>query len=155
MGDPGLDRQKVLEHTGSDPVRHKGGKVRPQLVKFRRRAAMRRPAVPSLRPAAAGAAEAGQPEHDLAEHGGDLVRAVILDLARGSTGATQRPPGRMVPALGCDDFLLDQSHKPLARGSSPDPQCRPDPGAVDHHHVDASARPIDPGLHQAQNPPHP
>jgi hypothetical protein len=27
-------------------------------------------------------------------------------------------------------------------------------GAVDHHHVDASARTLDPGFHQAQNPPH-
>jgi len=49
---------------------------------------------------------------DLTEQGGDLVRPVILDLARGSAGATQ--PDRMVPALGRDDFLLDQSHKPLA-----------------------------------------
>jgi hypothetical protein len=45
-----------------------------------------------LRPAAAGAAEAGQPERDLAEHGSDLVGAVILDLARSSAGATYRPP---------------------------------------------------------------
>ena len=72
------------------------------------------PTVPRFRPAAAGAMEAGQPERDLAEHGGDLVRAVILDLARDSAGATQRPPGRMIPALGCDDFLLDQGHKLLA-----------------------------------------
>jgi hypothetical protein len=67
-----------------------------------------------LRPAAAGAAEAGEPERDLAEHGSDLVGAVILDLARSSTGATYRPPGRMVPALSCDDFLLDESHKLLS-----------------------------------------
>ena len=67
-----------------------------------------------LRPAAAGAAEAGQPERDLAEHGGDLARAVILDLARGSTGATRQPPDRMVPALDCDDFLLNKSDKLLA-----------------------------------------
>ena len=157
MGDPGLDRQKVLEHAGSDPVRHEGGKLRPHLVEFGRRAAMRRPAVPSLRPAAAGAAEAGQPERDLAEHGGDLVGAVILDLARGSAGATYRPSGRMVPALGCDDFLLDQSHKLLAlrQGQAQIRNIAQITGAVDRHHVDASARPIDPGLHQAQNPPHP
>ena len=72
---------------------------------------MRRPPDTSLRFAAAGAAEAGQPEHDLTEQGGDLVGAVILDLAGGSAGATLRPPDRMVAALGCDDFLLDQSHK--------------------------------------------
>jgi len=68
-----------------------------------------------LRAAATGAAEAGQSERDLTEQGGDLVGAVILDLARGSTGATQRPPNRMVPALGRDDFLLNKSHKLLAR----------------------------------------
>ena len=70
--------------------------------------------MPSLRAAATGAAEAGQPERDLTEQGGDLVGAVILDLARGSAGATQRPSDRMVAALNCDDFPLDQSDKPLA-----------------------------------------
>ena len=62
---PGIDRQKVFEHAGGDPVGHAGGKLRPDLVELGRRAAMRRPAEPSLRPAAAGAAEAGQPERDL------------------------------------------------------------------------------------------
>ena len=76
---------------------------------------MRRPPDTSLRPAAAGAAEAGQPERDLSEHGGDLVRPVILDLAGDGASSAFRPSDRMVPALGCDDFLLDQSHKLLAR----------------------------------------
>ena len=67
-----------------------------------------------LRAAATGAAEARQSERDLTEQGGDLVGAVILDLARGSAGATQRPLGRLVPALGRDDFLLNQSDKLLA-----------------------------------------
>ena len=39
---------------------------------------MRRPAVASLRPTAAGAAEAGNPEHNLTEQGGDLVGAGLL-----------------------------------------------------------------------------
>ena len=103
-----------------------------------------------LRPAAAGAAEAGQPEHDLTEQSGDLVRAVILDLARGSAGATRRPPGGMVPALDCDDCLLDQSHKPRAlhQGQAQIRDVAEITGAVDRHHVDASARTIDPGFHQ-------
>jgi hypothetical protein len=110
-----------------------------------------------LRAAATGAAEARQSERDLTEQGGDLVGAVILDLARGSTGATQRPPNRMVPALGCDDFLLDQSHKLLAlrQGQTQIRDIAKLTEAVDRQHVDASARPIDPGFHQAQNPPHP
>src|SRR4051812_22565513 len=77
---------------GSDPVGHAGGKLRPDLVEFGRRAAMCWPAVPSLPAAATGTAEAGQSQRDLTEQGGDLMGAVILDLARGSAGATQRPP---------------------------------------------------------------
>jgi hypothetical protein len=63
----------------------------------------------------------------------------------------------MVPALGCDDFLLDQSHKLLAlrQGQAQSRNVAQIAEAVDHHHVDAAARSIDPGFHQAQNPPHP
>ena len=63
----------------------------------------------------------------------------------------------MVPALGCDDFLLDQSHKLLAlrQGQAQSRDVAQITEAVDRHHVDAAARPIDPGFHQAQNPPHP
>ena len=62
---PGIDRQKVFEHAGGDPVRHTGGNLRPHLIEFGGRAAMCGPAVPGLRPAAAGVAEAGQSERDL------------------------------------------------------------------------------------------
>jgi hypothetical protein len=110
-----------------------------------------------FRPAAAGAAETGQSEHDLTEQGGDLVRAVILDLAGGSAGATLRPPDRMVPALGCDDFLLDQSHKLLAlrQGQTQIRDIAKVTKAVDRHHVNASARPIGPGFHQTHPIPDP
>jgi hypothetical protein len=110
--------------------------------------------VPRLRAAATGAAEAGQPERDLTEQGGDLVRAVVLELARGSAGATQ--PDRMRTALGRDDFLLDESDKLLAlrHGQAQSPDVAQITGAVDRQHVDASARSIDPGFHKAQNPPH-
>ncbi|WP_157599441.1 hypothetical protein [Skermanella aerolata] len=83
--------------------------------------------------------------------------AVIFDLARGSAGATQRPPNRMVPALSCDDFPLGQSHKLLAlrQGQAQSRNVAQIAEAVDRHHVDAAARSIDPGFHQAQNPPHP
>ena len=117
---------------------------------------MRRPTVPSLRPAAAGAAEAGQPERDLAEQGGDLVRTVILDLAGGGASSAVRPSERMVPALGCDDCLLDQSHKLLAlrQGQTQIRDVAEITEAVDCHHVNTAARSIDPGFHQAQNPSH-
>src|SRR4051812_43384877 len=106
---------------------------------------MCRPTVPRFRPAAAGAAETGQSERDLTEQGGELVRAVILDLAGGGAGSAFRPSDRMVPALGCDDCLLDQSHKLLARVK---PRSAISPRSPDHHHVDASARTLDPGFHQ-------
>ena len=110
-----------------------------------------------LRAAATGAAVAGQPERDLTEHGGDLVRAVVLELARGSAGATQRPSDRMVTDLGRDDFLLDESDKPLAlrQGQPQSRDVAQITGAVDRHHVDASARPIDPGFHQTHPIPDP
>jgi hypothetical protein len=62
----------------------------------------------------------------------------------------------MIPALGCDDFLLDESHKPLAlrQGQTQIRDVAKVTEAVDRHHVNASARPIDPSLHQTQNPPH-
>src|SRR4051794_15750356 len=118
---------------------------------------MRRPAVPSLRPAAAGAAKAGQPEHNLTEQGGDLVGAVILDLAGGGAGSAVRPSDRMVPALGRDDCLLDESDKLLAlrQGQAQSRNIAKITGAVDHHHVDASARTLDPGFHQTHPIPDP
>src|SRR3954465_8944235 len=63
----------------------------------------------------------------------------------------------MVPALGCDDFLLDESHKPLAlrQGQTQSRDVVKITGRVDHQHVDASARPLHPRLPQAQNPPPP
>ena len=54
---------------------------------------MHRPAEPSLRPAAAGAAEARQPDRDLAEQGGDPMGAVILTW---HTAAHDRQVGRRV-----------------------------------------------------------
>jgi hypothetical protein len=63
----------------------------------------------------------------------------------------------VVPALGCDDFLLDQSRQLLAlrQGQAQIRNVAQIAEAVDHHHIDAAARPIDPGFHQAQNLPQP
>jgi hypothetical protein len=100
----------------------------------------------------AAAAETGQPERDLTEQGGDLVGAVILDLTGHGASSAFRPSDCMVPALGCDDFLLDESHKLLAlcQGQAQSRNVAQITRTVDRHHVDASARPIDPGFHQAQ-----
>jgi hypothetical protein len=112
--------------------------------------------VPNLHAAATGTVEAGQPEHYLTEQGGDLVRPVVLDMARDGAGSAVRPSDRMTQALGRDDFLLDQSHKPLAlrQGQTQIRDVAKITGAVDRHHVDASARPIDPAFDQTQDPPH-
>ncbi|EWY40685.1 hypothetical protein N825_32685 [Skermanella stibiiresistens SB22] len=59
--------------------------------------------------------------------------------------------------LSRDDFLLDESDKPLAlrQGQTQIPDVAQIAGMINHHHVDAAARSIDSGFHQAQNPPHP
>jgi len=74
---------------------------------------------------------------------------VILDLARGSAGATQRPSDRLVPALDRDDFLLDASYKPLVlrQSQSQSRDIAQITEAVDGHHVNAPARSIGPGFH--------
>ena len=96
------------------------------------------PALPSLRPAATGAAEAGQPECDLTEQGGDLVRPVVLDLAGDGASSTVRPSNRMIPALGCDDFLLDESHKLLAMRQGQTQTC----DVAENLFVDGACRPV-------------
>jgi hypothetical protein len=86
----------------------------PQLVELGCRAAMRRPIDTDLRPTAPGTAKARQPERDLAEHGGDLVGPIILDLARCRARLAGRPPGGMVPALRRNDRLLNLGYELLA-----------------------------------------
>jgi hypothetical protein len=113
-GAPGTDRQKVLQHTGSDPIRQEGGILRPQLVEFGGRAALRRPDDTGLRRVAAGTAEAGQPNRDRAEHGGNPAGPVIFQRARRAAGPAARPPGGMVPALRRDHRLLHPGQKLLA-----------------------------------------
>jgi hypothetical protein len=63
----------------------------------------------------------------------------------------------MVPALGCDDFLLHESDKlpALRQGQAQSRNVAQITGSVDHHHVNASIQTLNPGLYQAQNPPHP
>jgi hypothetical protein len=59
--------------------------------------------------------------------------------------------------MSCNDFLLDESHKPVALRQD-QTQVRDFAkvtGVVDYHHVDALTRSFHPGLHQAQNPSHP
>jgi hypothetical protein len=112
--DPGIDRQEMFEQTGGDPVGHERRQMSPQLVELGRRAAMCRPVGTSLHPTALGTAETGQPERDLAEHGGDPVGPIVLDLTRCRARSAGRPLSGMVAALRRDQRLLDLGHKLLA-----------------------------------------
>ena len=85
-----------------------------ELIELGRRSAARRPVDSDLDRAAAGTAEAGQADGDLTERGGYLARAVVLDLTHGRARPAARPPGGKLPALGRDDFLLDETQKLLA-----------------------------------------
>jgi hypothetical protein len=63
----------------------------------------------------------------------------------------------MVADPSCNNFLLEESHKPLALRQHHARSCNIAriTRAVDRYYVDASARPIDPGFRQTQNPLHP
>src|SRR4051794_25518332 len=129
----------------------------PQLVELGRRAAMGRPIDTSLRSTATGTAETRQPERDLAEHGRNPMGPIVLDLAEGGAGPAFRPPSGMVPALRPNHRLLDLSQQLSAvrQRQSQSRKVAQITRADDLQYVDAAARTIDSGFHQAQNPPHP
>jgi hypothetical protein len=154
MSDPGLDRPKLLEDTGRDPARQERGKLGPELVEFGRRAAMRWPVDPSLRPAATGTPEARQPDRDRAEYGGHPAASVVFDPACGSAASAARPLGGMVSALRGDDRLLNAGQKLLAlrERQTQIREIAQITGAVKLQNVNAARRTLGPTLHQAQNP---
>jgi hypothetical protein len=76
MADPGIDRQKQLEHAGRDPIGHEDGQVGLELIELGRRSAARWPVDSGLHRAAAGTAEAWQANSDLAEQAGDRNRPI-------------------------------------------------------------------------------
>ena len=102
-------------------------------------------------------AEAWQADSDLAEQGGDLARAVVLDLTHGRARPAARPPGGKLPALGRDDFLLDETQKlpALRQGYAQSRDVARITSTHDLQHVNTAARPVDPGFDQAQNQLHP
>jgi hypothetical protein len=153
VADPGIDRQKVPEHAGRDLIGHEGGQVGLEQIELRRRSAARWPLDSGLHRAATGTAETWQTDGDLAVRGGDLARAVILDLAHRRARPTARSPGGKLPALRCDDFLLDETRKLLALRQG-DARSRDVARITSTHnlqHVDTAARTVDPGFDQAQN----
>ena len=117
---------------------------------------MRRPSYARLGRAAAGAAETGQPDGDLAEQRRDLVLAVVLHPASGAAVPTLRTARGMNPGLCGDDLLLHTGQEPLALG-----QGQPQAGQVgevvgpgDLQNVGAVLRPVSPDTHQSYDPGH-
>src|SRR4051812_11459515 len=104
----------MREHAGRDTIRHEGGQVSLKLIELGGRSAACRPVDSGLHRAATGTAEAWQTDGDLAEQGGDLTRAVILDLTHGRARPAGRPPAGKLPAPRRDDLLLDETRKLLA-----------------------------------------
>jgi hypothetical protein len=94
----------------------------------------------SIHPAAAGTAETRQPDRDLTEQGCDLVRPVVLDLARGGACPTLRLPGGMVPALDRNDRLLNlgQQLSAVRHGQAQIREVTQITRADDLQHIDAS-----------------
>jgi hypothetical protein len=83
-------------------------------------------------------------------------KPIIFDPACGTASPACRPLSGVIPALGCDDRLLNLGQKLLARHLR-QPQVRKIAeitGAADLQHLNAAQRPLDPALHQAQYPPH-
>jgi len=64
--------------------------------------------------------------------------------------------GGMTPALGGDHRLLNRAREllPTQQAQAKIREVVKVAGAVNLQHVNATQRPLDPGLHQAQNPPH-
>jgi hypothetical protein len=153
---PSIKREQLLEHAGCNTVGQEGGKLRPDLVELGSRAALRRPLDPSLIGPTAGTAEAGQSNRDHAEQGGNPAGPIIFDPACGTAGPACRPLGGMIPALGCDHRLLNLAQELLAirQAQAKIRKVVKVAGAVNLQHVNATQRPLDPGLHQAQYPPH-
>ena len=65
-------------------------------------------------------------------------------------------PAGMIPALGGDHRLLNLAQELLAirQAQAKIREVVKVAGAVNLQHVNATQRPLDPGLHQAQYPPH-
>jgi hypothetical protein len=74
----GIDRKHLLQQVSGHPVRHQGGKMRLELVKFRRRPATRRPTNASLDRVTPGTAKTGKTHRHLAKMRRDHMVPVVL-----------------------------------------------------------------------------
>jgi hypothetical protein len=154
---PRLHRQQMDEYASGDAIGHEGRKMRPQLVQFRRRPTMRRPADTTLGVTAAGAAKSREPHRHRAEQRRNLMNPPVLDVAPATAGRAVRPNQRMVLGLRGDHRPLHPCQKLLRLG-----QCQAQvrdiakiAGPTDLQHVDIQYRVIRSRLDQTQNPSHP
>jgi hypothetical protein len=117
---------------------------------------MRRPSHARLGRAASGAAEAGQPDGDLAEQRGDRVLAVVLDPAGRAAAAALRTAHGVEPGLRGDDLPLDAGQEPLALGQAQTQggQIGEVVGPGDPHDVGAAFFPFSSDAHQLHDPDH-
>jgi len=147
----------VIEHASRTAIGQKGAELRPDPIEFRRRTGMGRPVDANLCPTAVGTAEAGQPNPDRAEQGGDLAGSVVLPVTGGSAAWADWSAGGMIAALRGDDCLLSADQKLLALSvrQAQRREIAQITRAVDLQNIATARRAVAPDLHQAQNPPHP
>src|SRR5690242_19021663 len=153
----GLDRQKMLQHASRHAIRHKGGKMRSELVQLRCRPTMRWPADARLGAATASAEKPRQPHGYPAEQRLDVMKPPVLDVAFPSAGRAIRPQNRMVVGLRGNDRFLNTRQKLLCLRQR-QPQIRDIAkvvGPADLQHLDTPCPAVGPRFDQLQSPPHP
>ena len=151
----GVHREHLPEQGGGCPIRHQGRELGAQPIQLRGRADKRRPCHACLGRGAAGTAEAGQADRDLAEQRRDLVPAIVLHSASGAAVPARRTAHGMNPGLRGDDLPLDARQHQLCFGQGQTQIGDVDEaiGPADLH--DIRARPLAfPKFHQPQNPSH-
>jgi hypothetical protein len=152
----GLDRQKIFQHADRDTIGHQSGKMRPHLIQFRCRSAIRRPTDAGLDPATANTEPSRKPHRHATEQRRDLLRPPVLDVTSSSTGRAIGPANRMIADLRGNHDLLN------ARQKQPDlEQRQPQIGdiaeagrSMDLHQIDAPRGAVRSCFDQPQNPPH-
>src|SRR4051812_234908 len=117
---------------------------------------MRWPCHARLGRAAAGAAEAGQPDRDLAEQRRNRVLAIVLHPAGSAATPALWSADGMGAGLRGDDLLLDAGQEPLAFGQGQSQIGDVDEAIGPANLHDVRARPLAfrPDFHQPKNPSH-
>src|SRR5690242_16541495 len=130
--------------------------MRLKLIQFRRRTAMRWPAMTSFAAATPGTAKPGQPHRDLAKQGGDRMVPVVLHTTNLAAASAIRSPNGMTSGLRGDDLLLESRQQPLPFGQG-QPQIGDLSqiiGPCDRRDVDGLVLTVSLDFHQPHHPSH-